>query len=206
MSYCNDMSDMVGGKLTSLTSLADTHLSGYYNQINGLIALPSISKGNLNTISNALSDLASIENEIRSYAGSCLDGIIDLVDTSIITDIFDLIPSNISLAMPDLMSLINSVVDLNGLYNSLGIGALVEKINSLLGCLSSSDCNVTNLIMNTFDSFESTYLGFTANGFDITEIGIGTPFESISKDLKNITSKVENTIKKASTIVPSAYF
>jgi hypothetical protein len=110
------------------------------------------------------------------------------------------------LSLAPLLNMLQSMINLNNLFNQLGIGELIDKINSMLGCLSFSDCNVTGDIISSYDRFTGTFKGFTGSGFDITEIGIGTPFESISGDIKTLGKKVENTIKGAAVVVPTRYF
>jgi len=205
MSYCNEMSRAASSKLSSLFALS-APFDDYLNKISGLSVNASINKGNIDTLNNVINTSSSIEDEIRSYAGSCLDGILD---TSILGDfssIYDLIPYSLLASLGPLMEMLKSLLNINELFNSLGLGELIDKINSLLGCLSFSDCNISGDIVSAFDVYTNKYQGFTSTGFDITEIGIGTPFENISGDIQKLGNQIEKTVKKSATIVPYKYF
>ena len=203
MSYCQQMSDVLLNKLSELTDTS-SQFDPYLNKINNFSQ--NVDKSDINKLNNVLNTTSTLENEIRSYAGTCLDGIVDLSIADDISDVFDIVPSNLRLNLSPALNLISSIIDINDLYKSLRIGEVVDKINSLLGCLSFSDCNVSGQIITLFDVYTSRYKGFTGSGFDISEIGIGTPFESISGDVKDIGKQMEKIVKKSSTIVPNKYF
>jgi hypothetical protein len=192
------MSDKLFGKLTDLTSISTSNLSDPLNQLNSLINSGNIDKSVVNQLNNQM-NTSSIEQQIKAYAGSCLDGIFDEIPT---TNVNDLFPSfNL-----DITNLLSSLININDLYKTLGIGELVEKVNSLLGCLSSSDCNIANNIVGLFDNFESNFSGFTGNGFDLNEFSKGSPIESISDEIKQTVDRIEKTIKKSMNVVPHKYF
>lgn len=210
--------EAINGKLDSLltqfnvnSNLVNSAVYGLNDTLNamksevGITDLQDQINAGRNTAFGGLNDTI---NKSGNFFGSCLDGVTDSL-YSIMNDSSGYVSSvfNDISGISNLSGLLGGIANVKSVLDGLGIPKLLEKIDSLLGCLAdNNDCIPTDKIqtvMTTINNFlETNGLGETGE-FDINNLLNNIPDmnELIKENISMISTSVDEISEEAKSTV-----